>query len=235
MTISKRVIAVIFTVLFIFCLSLFNESYAYKFEFTTVSDVVKKIKERFAVLESYQANFKIVSDKSGSKKRQSGKVYYKNSSKMLIEFHEPYGQKIVSDGKTMWLYIPSMNVVAEQDLKRESGSIFSSVTRSGLRRLFSKYHYKFASKKQPEVQPDGAMAYTLFLKQRESRSGFRTLKLWISDEYLITRVYGETSSGKNVEIKINNIKTDVVLSNGLFKFDVPSKAKIIKNPFVSEE
>ena len=57
----------------------------------------------------------------------------------------------------------------------------------------------------------------------------------VSDDYFITKVNGETSSGKNVEISFKNIRTDVELSNGIFKFDVPSKAKIIKNPFVSEE
>lgn len=209
--------------------------FGYKFEFVTVSDVVKKTRERFEEFDSYQADFKIISERNGSKNRQSGKVSYKRGDKMLVEFREPYGQKIVSDGKTMWLYIPSMNVVAEQDLKDETGSLFSSGTSSGLTRLFSKYHYKFASKKQPEPQTDGSKAYTLFLKQRESRSGFRNLKLWVSEDYLITRISGETTSGKSVEIDFNNIRTDVELSNGLFKFDVPSRAKIIKNPFVSEE
>ncbi len=231
----KKEITACFLILFFFFFSHYSESYGYKFEFITVSDVVKKIKERFTGLDSYQADFKIVSEKAGSKIHQSGKLSYMNSNKMLVEFREPYGQRIVSDGKTMWLYIPSMNVVAEQDLKNDSGSIFSSGTWGGLKRLFSKYHYKFASKKQPEAQPDGSKMYTLFLKQRESRSGYRTLKLWVSDDYLVTKVFGETSTGKKVEILFNNIRTNVELSNGIFKFDIPSKAKIIKNPFVSEE
>ncbi len=222
-------------VIFFFFLFNFSSLYGYKFEFTTVSDVVKQIKDTFEDFDTYQADFKIISDKAGTKSRQSGRISYKKKNKMAVEFREPYGQKIVSDGKTMWLYIPSMNVVAEQDLKDETGSLFTTGSSSGLKRMFSKYHYKFASKNQPEAQSDGTKSYTLSLKQKESRSGYRTLKIWVSEKYLIKKITGETTSGKNVEIIFENIKTDGDLSNGIFKFDVPSKAKVIKNPFVSEE
>ncbi len=208
--------------------------HAYKFEFITVTDIVKKVKKRFSEVESYQADFIINSEKIGKKSQQSGVVRYKSSDKLLIEFHRPSGQRIISNGKLLWIYIPSMNVVAEQDLK-SSDSLFSSGTKSGLRRLFSKYHYRFASKDQPEPQPDGTKKYTLLLKQKESRSGFRTLKLWISEEYLIVKAYGETSTGKKLQIEFNNIKTDVSLPNGIFKFDIPPRARVIKNPMISEE
>ncbi len=229
-TLSILLFTSLITILFL------KDSDAYKvFEFTTVTDVVKKVKKKFSELESYQADFKIMSDKLGNKSNKSGRISYKASNKMLIEFSNPPGQKIVSDGKSMWIYIPSMNVVAEQDLKSDSGTIFSSTTGNGLKRLFSKYHYKFASKKQPEKQADGSMQYTLFLKQRESRSGFRTIKLWISEDYIIRKAYGESSTGKTIEIQFSNMKTNIALQNGVFQFDIPSQARIIKNPMISEE
>jgi outer membrane lipoprotein carrier protein len=226
----------LFTGFFLILSVLLNQhSSGYKFEFITVSDIVKKVKQRFAEIDSYQANFRIVSEKLGKKDHQSGTVKYRSSDKLLVEFHHPYGQKIVSDGKMMWIYIPSMNVVAEQDLKSDSSSIFSSGTGSGLRRLFSKYHYRFASKEQPEPQSDGKKMYTLFLKQKESKSGFRTLKLWISEDYIISKAYGETSSGKKIEIQFDDIRTNVNLPLGIFRFDIPSRARVIKNPMISEE
>jgi len=209
-------------------------AYSYKFDFTTVSDMVKKVKERFGKLETYQAGFAITSKKLGKTRSQSGTIKYKKSDKLLIEFNSPYGQKIVSNGAMMWIYIPGMNVVAEQDLKADSG-LFSAGTRSGLNRLFSKYHYRFASKDQPEDQPDGKKYYTLLLKQKESRSGFRNLKLWISEDYFIRKAEGETSSGKSVAISFSDIKTDIDLPNGIFKFDAPARARVIKNPMISEE
>ncbi len=216
------------------CYSFSNMAFAYKFDFVTVSDIVDKIKEKYGSLESYQASFKIVSKKLGKTSTQSGVLRFKSSDRLLMEFYQPSGQKIVSDGKMMWIYIPSMNVVAEQDLKSDSG-LFTSGSKNGLQRLFSKYHYRFASKTQPEEQKDGSKMYTLILKQKESRSGYREIKLWVSEDFFVRSAEGVTSSGKTVNITLTNIKTDVNLSNGIFKFSVPARARVIKNPMISEE
>lgn len=205
---------------------------AYKFDFITVNDVVKKVRNRFRDMKGYQANFVITTVKSGKTSVQRGVLKYKNGNKMLVLFTSPHGQKIVSDGSRMWIYIPSMNVVAEQDLKSDGG-LFDS-TGSGLQRLFSKYHYRFDSKEQPQ-ELNGKKYYTLFLKQKESRSGYRTMKLWVSEDFIITRAEGHTAAGKKVTIEFNNIKTDVSLPNSAFSFDIPSRARVIKNPMISEE
>jgi outer membrane lipoprotein-sorting protein len=209
-------------------------AFAYKFDFITVSDVVDKIQEKFGSLDTYQASFSIVSEKLEKRKSQHGVISYKNSNRLLVDYSSPQGQKIVSNGKTMWIYIPSMNVVAEQDLKNDEG-FFSTHSKSGLKRLFSKYHYRFNGKEQPEKQADGSKQYTLLLQQKESRSGYRTLKLWVSEDYMIVRAQGETASGKKVDISFSQIKTNIDLPNGMFKFDVPGKARVIKNPMIAEE
>lgn len=209
-------------------------AFAYKFDFVTVSDVVKSIKKTYSDLESYQANFQIVSEKDGKKTAQSGVLRFKASDKLLMEFTSPARQKIVSDGEMMWVYIPSLNVVAEQDLMSDSG-IFTSGSEAGLTRLFSKYHYKFASKDEPELMSDGSKMYTLFLKQKETRSGYRTIKLWVTESYFIIKAEGETSTGKKVVITLSDIKTNIDLPNSIFKFEIPGNARVIKNPMISEE
>lgn len=219
------------SIFFILC---YSESHAYKFDFVTVTDVVNKIKKKFGELDTYDANFSLITEKMGKKNSNSGNVKYKATDKLLMTFYNPPGQKIVSNGKMMWIYIPTLNVVAEQDLKSDT-SLFSSGTKMGLKRLFSKYHYKFDSKTQPEPQKDGTKMYTLLLNQKESRSGYRSIKLWVSEDYLISRAIGWTSSGKKVEISFSQIRTNVDIPNGVFKFTVPARARVIKNPMISEE
>jgi len=228
--IKKFSTAISFLVLILFSASVF----AYKFDFITVSDVVNETKKKYSSLKSYQANFTITSDKGGKKTTQTGVLKFKASYKLLMEFTSPSRQKIVSDGKMMWIYIPSMNVVAEQDLTSESG-LFTSGSEAGLNRLFSKYHYRFASKEEPETMSDGSKQYSLILKQKETRGGYKTINLWISEDYFIKRAEGFTSSGKKIEITLSDIKTDVDFPNAIFKFDMPGSARIIKNPMLSEE
>ena len=218
--------------IFIFSIIFGLEANAYKFDFVTVGDVVKEIQSNFGKLRSYQANFSIASTRAGRKTTQTGTVRYKAPDKLLIEFSNPAGQRIVSDGKTMWIYIPSLRVVAEQDLR---SSNVPAVTASGLRRLFSRYHYRFAGKDQPEPQTTGEPLYTLQLRQKETRSGYRSMKLWVNKDYMIVRAQGETSTGKTVEISFSNIRTNVDFQNALFRFEMPPGARTIKNPMVSEE
>ena len=219
--------------IFIFSTIFGLEANAYKFDFVTVGDVVKQIQANFGKLRSYQANFNITSTRGGRPSTQTGTVKYKSPDKLLIEFSNPAGQRIVSDGKTMWIYIPAMRVVAEQDLR--SGGDVPAPTASGLRRLFSRYHYRFAGKDQPEPQKTGDPLYTLQLRQKETRSGYRSMKLWVNKDYMIVRAQCETSTGKTVEISFSNIKTNVDFQNALFRFEMPQGARTIKNPMVSEE
>ncbi len=209
--------------------------YAQDFEFTTVSDVVKEVKDRFADVESYTASFTIKSTKGNNTVVQEGTVRSLKPNMLRVDFTSPKTQKVVSDGERMWIYIPSLNVVAEQDLKEDKTTTFSTTSAVGLRRLFNKYHYKFAGKEQPKLMEDGKKYYTLELKQKESRSGYKTLNLWITEDYMITRAEGETASGKYVVIEFSNIDTNTKLSKGMFKFEIPANARTIKNPMISEE
>ena len=208
---------------------------AQKFEFVTVSDVVRNVRDRFSKVEGYEAKFTMVTSKGSGTVTQKGTIQSLQPNYLRIMFNAPRNQQVISDGKMMWVYIPSMNVVAEQDLKDDKGTEFSAVSYVGLKRLFAKYHYKFASKEQPALMSDGKKYYTLYLQQKESRSGYKTINLWINEDFLITRAEGETSTGKKITISFDNINTNAKLLKGNFKFDIPSNAKVIKNPMISEE
>jgi len=67
---KKSFIFIIFTI-FVACFIV--DSFAYKFDFVTVTDVVRNIKKTYNDLKSYQANFQIVSEKDG--KKQSKVVF----------------------------------------------------------------------------------------------------------------------------------------------------------------
>ncbi|HQO39444.1 MAG TPA: hypothetical protein PK986_03140, partial [Spirochaetota bacterium] len=98
----------LFTYLIIIFFMAAGSAFAYKFDFVTVSDIVKNIKKTYADLESYQANFQIQSEKDGRRAIQTGVLKSKGSDKLLMEFSNPARQKIVSNGEMMWVYIPSL-------------------------------------------------------------------------------------------------------------------------------
>lgn len=206
-----------------------------KFTFVTVKDVVEEIQNNYSSFKCMSADFIIESEKGGKKTVRNGSLKSMTPNYLLVDFSNPRGQKIVSDGDVMWMYIPSLNVVAEQDLKDDEKGLFSSNSSSGLQRLFKKYHYRFAQKEQPSSDSDGKKYYTIMLQQKESRSGFKTIKIWVDDTYFVRKAEGVTSSGKTVRMIFSNIDTKKEFQKGIFKMDKPASARIIKNPMLSEE
>lgn len=227
-TMKKIIFMAIVPIFIVICSAV---GYPYKFDFITVNDIVKNVKHAFSKVDNYQARFTMVSERMGKRINQSGTISFMAPHYMRIDFDSPRGQRIVSDGRQVWIYIPSINVIAEQDLDH---TFFSVTSRSGLTRLFSRYHFKFDGKQQPRMEYN-ANHYVLFLKQKETRSGFRTLKLWVNEQYFITRASGETANGKNITLEIRNINSTADLKKGFFKFDPPANARIIKNPMLAEE
>ena len=87
MKLSGRVVFSFFIIGLLVCSA--TDLFAFKFDFTTVSDIVDNIKKNFGKMESYQANFTIVSDKGGRTSHQAGTIKYKAHNKLYIEFSQP--------------------------------------------------------------------------------------------------------------------------------------------------
>jgi outer membrane lipoprotein carrier protein len=93
----------------------------------------------------------------------SGTVYLKKGGKLRWEYAEPTPQQIVSDGKTIWIYTPTLNQVntgrAPDALAGPAGSFLS-----GLGKLREHFHVRLLNPAQPK-DPDGNVQLDLTPKQ----------------------------------------------------------------------
>ncbi|MCZ8341877.1 MAG: outer membrane lipoprotein carrier protein LolA [Leptospira sp.] len=204
------------------------------------SEVVKKIKKNFSDINSYSADFQIKTVENKKEKSMKGKCFYKRPGKIRYDFSDPEGDEIVSDGKTLYIFIKKLGAVGKQDLsmdkKNSSGPIFTTNSPDGLNRLFRKYHYKFDSIEQPRSLGEGSTKYfVLDLDQREKIGGFEKMKLFVdSESYLIKRAVAMDGRGKETTISFLNINFSEDIQDGVFNFHMSGNAKIVNNPLVSE-
>ena len=93
----------------------------------------------------------------------SGTVYLKKGGKLRWEYAEPTPQQIVSDGKTIWIYTPTLNQVntgkAPDALSGPAGSFLS-----GLGKLREHFNVRFLNPAQPK-DADGNVVLDLTPKQ----------------------------------------------------------------------
>jgi outer membrane lipoprotein carrier protein len=93
----------------------------------------------------------------------AGKVYLKKGGKLRWEYAEPTSQQIVSDGKTIWIYTPTLNQVntgpAPEALAGPAGSFLS-----GLGKLREHFSVRLLNPAQPK-DADGNVVLDLTPKQ----------------------------------------------------------------------
>jgi outer membrane lipoprotein-sorting protein len=202
-------------------------------KFVHPTDVVKKIKNQFSTLESYQAEFSIVSERKEKKKYTKGMIYYKKDgkdNKVNFSFSNPANDVIISNGKKMWVYISKLNAVTVQDLSNKNAeNVSDSITEEGIISLFSRYHYSFDTASQPLKTKNGDF-YVLSLKEKVASGGFTEMKIYVDiDTYFINKIEAESPGSKKMTLTLSNVQRNIELSKNLFQFTIKDSMKVVEN------
>ncbi|MDH4262144.1 MAG: outer membrane lipoprotein carrier protein LolA [Spirochaetia bacterium] len=200
-------------------------------KFVHPTDVVKKVKDNFNKLNSYQAEFNIITERKNQKKYTKGTAYFKKGGKVNFSFTIPTNDVIISNGKKMWIYIKRLNAVAVQNLKNPDSDkgITSAFTDSGVITLFNRYHYSFDTVDQP-ILLNKTRYYKLNLKEKVATGGFSEMKVYIDAEtFFITKIEADAPGGKKVTLTLTNVEYNVELPNSLFQFNIEDNMKVVEN------
>jgi outer membrane lipoprotein carrier protein len=131
----------------------------------TLDDVVREIEAAYSRMTDLRADVtQTAFNKSLNQTIPArGTVYLKKGGKLRWEYTEPTPQEIVSDGKKLWVYTPTLNQAnvteAPQALAGPAGSFLA-----GLGRLRSEFNVRFLNPAQPR-DADGNWVLDLVPKQ----------------------------------------------------------------------
>lgn len=161
---------------------------------------VQKLQNKFESIENLQADF---SQSSNGKSSLKGKFYFSKENNYRIELSN---NTIISDGSSIW----------NHDVTRKK-VIVSNIDEDPL--AFSLYEYIFDYPEKCEVteEQDGN-DFLLILNGEKTDLQFKTAKLWVNSDYLISKIRVIDFSGNAFTLVFKNIKIDKNLSNSLFKY-----------------
>ncbi len=202
----------------------------YAQEIQTATAFFDQVSDRYGEIEDYIADVTITSEQS----QLSGSLEYRIPNQLRIDFDEPTGQVMVSDGEMLQVYIPQYNVVLRQSLRRRSDADLATMANEqGLNLLRENYSIAFLD--SPDAVPldeddeDSEMVTKLRLNWRTTDQGFRQLIISVTDDLLIRRIVGVTSNYEEVRFDFENLRINQGIPDTRFEYEAPSSANNFDN------
>ena len=186
-----------------------------------LDDVIRDVEAAYGRLTDLKAEFsQSAFNKSLNQTIQAeGTVFLKKGGKLRWEYTQPTPQEIVSDGKTLWVYTPTLNQVntgpAPEALSGPAGSFLA-----GLGKLREHFDVRFLNPAQPK---DGDGNWVLDMKPKQPLPTLSRLILSLDHRELQTRkavVYDRFEN--TVTMKFTKMAVNGGIPDTLFTF-VPPK------------
>lgn len=201
-------------------------------EIQTASAFFDEMSKRYGEIEDYTADLTVTMEDS----ELSGTIEYRIPNQMRIDFDEPSGQVMVSDGETLQVYIPEHNVTLQQSLQRRTDAdIATMANEQGLTLLRSNYSIAFLNRPAPvpldegEDSDDAEMVTKLRLNWRTTDQGFRQLIISVTEDFLIRRIVGINANYEEVQFDFENLRINEGIPETRFDYEAPSSANTFSN------
>jgi len=187
---------------------------------TSLDDVVRGIEGAYGKMTDLKAEFTQTAFNKSLNQTipASGTVYLKKGGKLRWEYVEPMPQVVVSDGKTIWLYTPTLNQVntgpAPEALAGPAGSFLS-----GLGKLREHFNVRLLNPAQPR---DAEGNVVLDLTPRQPLPTLTRLILSFDPSgWQIRRAVVHDQFENTVTMKFTRLAINSGLDDKLFAFVVP--------------
>ena len=156
----------------------------------------------------------------------SGHLYLMRSRKMRWEYQKPEEQLFVSDGKTVFFYVPAdrqVNKEAVKDTFDDRMPLMFLLGRSDLRNEFTRFE-----RNPPEIKPflQGTEVVRMYPKRK---TDIRDVVIEVDPaDYLIRRLILNHNDGSRSEFIFSGIRTNTGLRASLFGFTVPPGVEVVQ-------
>jgi len=142
-----------------------------------------------------------------------GKVFYKKENNLRFEFKNSV---IVSDGETSWNYNEKQNKVIITNYDTEGNKIFS----------IDQMIYEYPKKCELSTYESEELR-VLQLIPKDNSLGFKSVKLFISDDNLISKVLIDDLASGSIQVDLSDYQINKNLPDSLFNFTPPEGSQVL--------
>src|SRR5262245_46065553 len=195
------------------------------FVFQGLPDIVTGVERLFARMNDYSSDFvQISKDVLNRRQEAAGHLYLKRSRMARWEYTSPEEQLFVSNGKTVYFYVPAdkqVNREAVKDTLDDRIPLMFLLGRSNLSDEFTKFELL-------PIKPflTGTKVVRMTPKRK---TDLKELIMEVDPQnYFIRRLSLEHMDGSRSEFIFSNIRTNTGLKAEQFEFKVPPGVQVVE-------
>ena len=194
---------------------------AYTQTIATAEQFLESVSQTYGAIRDYTANITITRGQSVSR----GTLSFLAPNKIRIDFSTPAKQALVSDGKDLWIYLPSQGVILQQSTRGFGGAGLASG--EGLALLRRNYSPSFVSSPSPTpISGTSERGVHLKLIWRSSNEHFKELIVAVNDSGYIRMIRGTTVRNETIRFDFTNIQINRGVPEARFDYDPPASANL---------
>jgi outer membrane lipoprotein carrier protein len=195
--------------------------------------VLARAQAAYARVTTTKAKFDqtIINEMTGTTANSHGELIQEQPNKLSVTFTEPAGDRIVADGKTLWVYVPS--ATPGQVVRSPLGS-------NGTAAIDFVQQFVHAPRQHFDVTPGtadtsmGHPAHTLNLVPKEEGSSIAKATVWVDDDDGVIRQFIVTDgTGATRHVRLSDIEFNVPVQRSTFAFRPPPGTKIVDRQAMS--
>jgi outer membrane lipoprotein carrier protein len=191
-----------------------------------VDNIVARLQERYNAIKSIEADFEQETALPSLNQRRlaEGRVYFKKPGGMRWDYLRPDKQEMVTDGKTLWIYIAAEKRAYRCDAQAYLQSQLTMDFFLG-RGDFKK---DFVIVRAPESEKARGKFYILTLLPRYTHPQVSEIKLWIKkDTFLIDSILSKDHFSNTTLLNLKGQRINGPLDDHIFAFSPPKGTEVI--------
>lgn len=192
----------------------------------SLGDLVDRAAAEHARMRTAKVQFTqvITNPLTGNRINARGQVLRKAPGLLAITFTDPAGDRIIADGRAVWVYLPSTN--PGQVIKMNpSGTDVERLDPASQLLRAPRTRFNFADGGTATV---GGRATRVVLLTPKGRESFSRAKVWIDTQSSLVRRFEVTEpSGLVRNVTLTSIQANVAVPASAFRFTPPRGVRVI--------
>lgn len=186
-------------------------------------EILRATARAYEGLHSVRAEFEQLLENKllGRTTTSSGVLYQEEPDKFLMDFNDPDGDVIVSDGRYFWMYFPSVD--EKQVIRTPRRARGLDLQAQFIGDPVARFDYTYHGTETVR----GRATHVMTLVPRQP-AGYERMKVWIDqDDHVVRRFELLEENGNVRHLELMDVTVNPTLPDSLFEFTPPEDAIVV--------